>query len=563
MSDERAFASFKEAVARTVSRRTALKVFGTGAVASLLAACGAQATSAPATTAPTSAPASSPGGGTATATPAQSAASAAPTATTAVSAPAAPTGTITLANPNEPNFIDPAQALENYEFSVLRNTYEGLVAWNSDWTDFVPALATSWESNADATVWTFHLRQGITFHDGTPFDSSSAKATFVHYDPAKTNWGFLMSGITKIDDSDPATLVLTFSTPSPDILRNQVFVKMMSSKLLSDGQAANMCVGTGPYKWVSRAKGTSITLGANTSYWNSPAGGPHYQTAVLQSISDTNAAVSALEAGSVNIVPAVAPIQAQQLQSNSSIALSTTHSWLVIHLIYRTDQGPLKDVRVRQAIAYGIDRDAIIKDILLGHAQKATSLMPPGTYGRVDPATTYDYNPTMAKSLLAAAGYGSGLNIALASGNTAPYPLVAQAIANQLKQVGINMQADALEPGVAVNDVLVSATPKHTILLSTYGWVNGGPFHFGVETIINHPHYTGADLVALVNTVNHTPDGPARLKALADAQELYAQVIPDFPLYYPTVTDAYSNNVHDYSAAVDAYQIDFTRAYSG
>jgi peptide/nickel transport system substrate-binding protein len=115
---------------------------------------------------------------------------------------------------------------------------------------------------------------------------------------------------------------------------------------------------------------------------------------------------------------------------------------------------------------------------------------------------------------------------------------------------------------VAVNDVLVSTTPKHTILLSTYGWVNGGPFHFGVKTVVNHPHYTGADLLALVDKVNTTPDGPDRLKVLADAQNLYAQVIPDFPLYYPSVTDAYSNNIHDYSAPVDAYQIDFTRSFS-
>jgi peptide/nickel transport system substrate-binding protein len=453
-------------------------------------------------------------------------------------------------------------ALENYEFAVLRNVHEGLVAWNGDWSDFVPALATSWSSNADATEWTFNLRSGITFHDGTPFDSHSAKATMLHYDPAKTNWGFLMSGISNIDDSDAAKLVMKFSAPSPDILRNQVFVKMMSAKQITDNTAADKAIGTGPYMWDSRAKGTSITLKANPSYWNAPAGGPYYQQAVLESIADTDSAVSALQAGSVNIVPRIAPIQAQQLQSNGSVALSNTHSWLVIHLIFRTDQGPLKDVRVRQAIAYAIDRDSIIKEILLGQATKATSLMPPGTYGRVEPQTTYDYNPDKAKSLLQAAGLASGFSIALASGNNAPFPLVGQAIASQLKQVGINMTADALEPGVAVNDTLVSETPHHTILLSTYGWVNGGPFHFGVKTVVNHPHYKAADLNDLVDKVNTTPDGPDRLKVLADAQEMYAQVIPDFPLYYPSVIDAYSNNISGYSAPVDAYQIDFTKAFS-
>jgi len=512
-------------IERRMSRRTALKLIGSGSLAAIAAAC----------------------------TPFGSS----PTTSTG------PTGTLNLANPGEPNYIDPAMSLENYEFAIVRNVYEGLVAWNNSWSSFVPALATSWSSNADASEWTFHLRKGVKFHDGTAFDSTAVKASLTHYDPDKTNWGFLLSGISGIDASDPNTVVLKFSAPSPDILRNQVFIKMISPQLLSSGDPAQTAIGTGPFKWGSRAKGTSITLNANTSYWNSPAGGPGYTKAVLQSISDTNAAVQALQAGSVDIVPRIAPLQLQQLKSNSNLAVSTVKSWLVIHLIFRTDQGPLQDVRVRQAIAYAIDRDAIIKDVLLGQAQKATSLMPPGTYGRSEPSTVYNYDPAKAKSLLQAAGYPNGFSIALASGNSAPFPLVGQAIAGQLKQVGINMQADALEPGVAVNDVLISNTPKHTILLSTYGWVNGGPFHFNTQIIVNHPHYKGADMLALVDKVNHTPDGPDRLKVLADAQEMYAQVIPDFPLYYPSVSDAYTKTIQNYSAPVDAYQIDFTRAKSG
>ena len=117
--------------------------------------------------------------------------------------------------------------------------------------------------------------------------------------------------------------------------------------------------------------------------------------------------------------------------------------------------------------------------------------------------------------------------------------------------------------GIEAARLITSTHPEtRTILLSTYGWVNGGPFHFGVKTVVNHPHYKAADLNDLVNKVNTTPDGPDRLKVLGDAQEMYAQVIPDFPLYYPTVIDAYSSNINGYSAPVDAYQIDFTKAFS-
>ena len=494
-----------------------------------------------------------------------------PAASGAGTVPATPTGTLKLANPGEPNFLDPAMALENYEFSIVRGVYEGLVAWNDDFTELVPSLATEWSSNADATEWTFKLRDDVFFHDGSAFDASAAKATIQHYDPATTNWGFLFSNITDIDDSDPGTLVIKFSAPSPDIGRNQSFVKMISPALLAqgtpEGDAASQPVnqqasgGTGPYMWGSRAPGTSVTLAANSSYWQQGAG-PYYQTVELDSIADTDAALTALQAGNVDILPRIAPLQMQRVTGDPNLAVSTVPSWLVIHLIFRTDQAPLTDVRIRQAIAHGIDRQSIIDEVLLGQAQLATSLMPPGTYGRAEPATTYPFDPDKAKALLTDAGY-DGTQIKLASGNNAPFPLVGQAIASQLADVGINLVADAMEPGVAVNDTLISDTPGHTILLSTYGWVNGGPFHFNVRTVINHPHYTGKDVVDLVDKVNTTPDGDERLAVLAQAQEAYAQAVPDFPLWYPSVSDAYRTVVQGYRAPTDAYQIDFTKAHSG
>ena len=413
----------------------------------------------------------------------------------------------------------PPWRCENYEFSIVRGVYEGLVAWNEDFSDLVPSLATEWSSNADASEWTFKLRDDVFFHDGSKFDAAAAKATIQHYDPATTNWGFLFSGITDIDDSDPGTLIIKFSAPSPDIGRNQSFVKMISPALLAQGtpelDAASQPVnqqasgGTGPYVWGSRAPGTSVTLAANPSYWQQGAG-PYYQTVELDSIADTDAALTALQAGNVDILPRIAPLQLQRVTGDANLAVSTVPSWLVIHLIFRTDQAPLTDVRVRQAIAYGIDRQSIIDEVLLGQAQLATSLMPPGTYGRAEPTTTYPFDPDKAKALLAEAGY-DGTQIKLASGNNAPFPLVGQAIASQLADVGVNLVAEAMEPGVAVNDTLISETPGHTILLSTYGWVNGGPFHFNVRTVVNHPHYTGADVVDMVDKVNTTPDGPERL----------------------------------------------------
>jgi ABC-type transport system substrate-binding protein len=484
-------------------------------------------------------------------------------------APATPTGTLRIANPGEPNFLDPAMSLENYEFSIVRSVYEGLLGWNDDYSALVPELATEWSSNADATEWTFKLREGVTFHDGTPFDSAAVKGSIEHYDPATTNWGFLFGGLNAIETPDASTVVLKFDAPSPDIARNQVFVKMISPALLArsteGGDATAQPVnqeasgGTGPYMWKGRQPGTSVTLVANPEYWDADHP-PHFESVEFTSIADTDAALTALQAGNVDLLPRIAPLQLQRVEGDANLASSTVDSWLEIHLIFRTDQAPLDNVKVRQAIAHAIDRQAIIDDVLLGQATIATSLMPPGTYGRAEPTTTYPYDPDKARTLLAEAGY-DGTEVKMASGNNAPFPLVGQAIAAQLQEVGINAVADAMEPGVAVNDTLISETPGHIILLSTYGWVNGGPFHYNVRTVVNHPHYTGEDVVSTVDAVNTTPDGDERLEVLANAQEVYAQQIPDFPLWYPKVSDAFAKRLKGYSAPVDAYQLDITDAY--
>jgi peptide/nickel transport system substrate-binding protein len=139
-------------------------------------------------------------------------------------------GTLQVANLAEPNFIDPAYALEVEEFAVVRSVYDGLLQWNTTESQLVPALAESWTSNSDATEWTFKLRPNVTFQDGTPFNSSAMKTTFTHYLPG--SWGFLLGTMTNVDDSDPLVLKVSFSAPNPDFGRNLTFIKAMSPLLI-------------------------------------------------------------------------------------------------------------------------------------------------------------------------------------------------------------------------------------------------------------------------------------------------------------------------------------------
>lgn len=505
---------------RPLGRRDLLKGIGAGAVVlgggSLLAACGPSSSSAAAGSASSSASASR-------------------------------GGTLQAAISAEPNFINPADALELYEYAVVRSVYDGLTQWNASYSQLEPALALSWSSNADATSWIFNLRPGVKFQDGTPFDSTAVKRSIQEYLP--NAWGALFANLKTVDDSDPMTVKLTFSASNPDLARNQSFVKMISPKLLAANQAASKAVGTGAFQWVSWTKGEKITLAANKDYWSKPE--PYLDGVVLPIVSDETSRVSGLQSGSLDLIMQVDAHDLPTLKANSSIRTDPTSTWLELNLTFRCDQPVTSDPRVRQAVAYGIDRAALVKDVLLGQGVVATSPIPIGCYGHVTPTAQYSYNPSKARQLLKQAGYPNGIHLNLSGGTT--YGLLGQAMVAQLAEAGISVHFDIQEAGVLVNDLL-AAHPKHQLFIITYGWVNGGPFQFDTLNVINHPHYKGAALTALIGKANSTADGPQRLKALSDAQNLFMTELPHLPLYYGIDTDAFSSTVTGYRTPKDTYQ---------
>jgi peptide/nickel transport system substrate-binding protein len=516
---------------RPLARRDLLRGIGVGAVAlgggGLLAACGPSSTPAPAGSAAGSAAGSSTG--------------------------SAQGGILQAAISGEPNFINPADALELTEYSVVRSVYDGLTQWNASYSDLEPALALSWSSNADATNWAFKLRPDVKFQDGTPFNSTAVKRSIQEYLP--NAWGALFANLKTIDDSDPLTLNLVFSASNPDFARNQAFVKVISPKLLTAKQASSRAVGTGAFAWGSWAKGQKITLTANKDYWGKPA--PRLGGLVLPIVTDETARVSGLESSSLDLIMQVDAHDLPSLKSASSLQTSPASTWLELNLTFRCDQPVTKDPRVRQAVAYGIDRAALVKNVLLGQGVVAPSPIPTGCYGHVTPTTAYSYNPSKARQLLKEAGYPNGISLNLSGGQ--PYALLGQAMVAQLAEAGVKVHFDIQESGVEVND-LIAKNPKHQLFIITYGWVNGGPFHFDTLNVINHPQYKGAALQSLINKANTTADGPQRLQALSDAQNLFMTELPHLPLYYAIDTDAFSGKVTGYATPKDTYQPVFARA---
>lgn len=471
--------------------------------------------------------------------------------------PKVPTGTLRIANPGEPNFIDPSQALELTEWSMCRNVYDGLMEFDREYAELTGALATKWESAPDAKEWIFTLRDGVTFHDGEAFDSTAARKTLEYY--KDKTWGLTVANLAEIDDSDPLTLRVMFSQPAPDFARDQTIVRMMSPKLIAEDAASKRAVGTGPYKFVKWNKGQSIILEANNDFWGK---GPYFETIELRAIGDQTAAISALTSGEIDVVMKAPPRQTEDLSRHPNLQAITKPSWLEGHLIIRASMDPTSDVRVRQAIAWALDREAIVKNVLLDQATVATSPMPRDTYGKIDPETAYSRDLERARALLAQAGHPDGVSFKMAvwAGIRVLGEEVAQAVVGQLADAGINVDLDILEPGVATQD-LVAKKPKYHVHHAEYGWANGGPFHFTLGTALGHAQYTGKELTALVEKVKTTPDGPERLAALADTQELFMQELPHLPLYHLTLSDLAVSSLRGYTNPKDGYFPAFQQAY--
>ncbi len=474
-----------------------------------------------------------------------------------VGPPRHPTGTLRAAISAEPNFINPADALELYEYAVVRSVYDGLTQWNTAYNKLEPALAVSWGSNADATEWEFHLRPDVKFQDGTPFNSAAVRRSIEEYIP--NAWGVLYANLKTIDDSHPLVLKVGFSEPSPDFGRNQTFVKVISPKLLKENAAAKRAVGTGAFEWVTWEHGRQINLRANPNYWGKPE--PYIRDLDLIIVQDETARVDGLVSGSLGLIMEVDPHDIPSIRSDRKLALATSPTWEELNLTYRCDQPIVNDVRVRQAIAYGINREAIVKDVLLGAGVVADSPLPYGTYGHITPDIAYSSDPAKSRQHLKAAGYPKGISLNLAGASSlATIPLMGQAMVAMLAEAGITVNFEIMEAGVLVSDLL-APHPKHQLFIITYGWVNGGPFQFDVLNVLNHPQYKGAALTKLIVASNSTADGPKRLKYLSDAQNLFMQQLPHLPLYDATDTDAFEANVHGYEVPRDAYQPVFARTY--
>lgn len=359
---------------------------------------------------------------------------------------------VVIASGTFPVSFDPQKDVGIPSLMVNANIYDTLLQRDKS-LKIGPALAESWR-RVDDNTWELKLRKGVVYQNGEPFDAADAKYSIDRVlDPvqksAQRGWINTISGTAVVDSQ---TLRLTTSAPDPALPARLTLIFMVPQKYAeqvgSAGLAANP-VGTGPYKIGQWVRGDYVDLDANPTYWGTK---PQVQHARFRAIPDGAARIAALQSKSAQIITDLPPDYIQPIKSRPGLSVESVLSARVLFIgLVNTKPGPLQDKRVRQAINYAVNDDAIIKNLLLGNGQRTGDVN--GHLLRllgVDyKSKLYPYDPKKAKALLAEAGYPNGFSIDLdtPSGRYLGDRDMAQVVAQQLGAVGIKVNVRVNEWG--------------------------------------------------------------------------------------------------------------------
>ncbi len=453
---------------------------------------------------------------------------------------------------------------------------ERLVGFAQGSAEIEPLLATSWSANDDASVWTFNLREGVSFTDGTPFNAEAVKFNFDRWnhldhehnysDQGKnyTSFTYVFGAhygddgyqIESVDVIDDLTVQFTLTGSFgyfPQQLASAYFGLHSPAAIaehgLEYGSPSVGAVGTGPFVFVEWIDGDRVVIARNDNYWGQVAG---VDQVVFRGIESPTTRLAELEAGSIDVALNLSPENYDVVASSSDFRPVSAESDLVLgYLGMHQANEPFDDLRVRQAFAYAIDKEAIIDAFYGDLASVANEFVPPGLSGRLN-QDPYPYDPERARELLAEAGYPNGFDTEFwympVSRPYYPAPRdIAEATVSYLAEVGINAELHTEDWGIYLENYLEGKFPIYML-----GWSAdfADPDNF-ISSFFNAP-----------NAVGFGYDNPRLFELISDAQQagtmeeremlyqLIAQILhddlPALPLVNPSTLNGVRNNVQGF-----------------
>ncbi len=420
---------------------------------------------------------------------------------------------VTIGMVLEPPNLDPTTgAAAAIDEVVYANVFEGLTRIGPDGS-VLPALASSWDISDDGLTYTFHLHEGVTFHDGSTMDAEDVKFSLDRAraeDSTNAQKG-LFAAIASVDVVDPATVRVTLSHPEGNFLFNMGWGDAVIVAPETAADNATNPVGTGPFKFADWVKGDRVELVKNPDYWGEPV---RLDKATFKFISDPTAAFAAMMAEDVDAFPNFpAPETVSQFEADSRFAVVIGSTEGETILAMNNGRAPFDDIKVRQAFSHAIDRQAIIDGAMFGYGTPIGTHFAPHHPAYVDLTDMYPYDPDKAKALLEEAGHGDGLTVSL----KLPPPTYArrggEIIAQQLADIGVTAQISNLEWAQWLAEPFQAKDYDLTIVSHTE------PMDIGIYARDDYYFDYHSDAFnAIMEELNNTTDPDKRNELLGDAQ---------------------------------------------
>lgn len=483
-------------------------------------------------------------------------------ATTALAAPAFAGGKLVVSSPQDPGSWDPIDTFLVNWASAATNIFDGLTYRGPD-MELVPALAESWEELDEGKRIRFKLRQGVTFHNGEPFNAEAVKFTFDRLlgdegakGPQRSNY----VSISSVEIIDEFTVDFHLSAPDPVLLTKLAGYGAMivPPKYLAEvgDEVFNLKpVGTGPFKVVNYEPKVALQMEAFDGFWGDKA---KLDELEFRFITEPATAVAELQAGRVDLViPPTIPIaMIPTIKADDNLELVSTAGPTVYALRFNTRDGITADPRVRKALIMAVDRDTIVEEILGGEAEVIGQFQGSRSFGYNPDLKPLPYDPEGAKALLAEAGVQPGAAVQIdIRGNDATFGEVTQAIAAYLSMVGINATIQPYETNTLLNDIVPQGKTGAMFQQSWGGWTFDydntaySMYHSGERW---NPYDSDAELDKLLESQRPLTDRAERERILKEIAVYAADRALEMPLYNLNALFGINKRVKNFEPAPDS-----------
>ncbi|MBA4535656.1 ABC transporter substrate-binding protein [Bacillus aquiflavi] len=461
--------------------------------------------------------------------------------------------------------LDPATTTEGESFKVTENIFEKLINFGEGNTELEEGLALDWEMSEDGLVYTFNLREGVKFHDGTDFNAEAVVYNFERWIKGNTGvsgddtpfpyfqsqFGDIIKEVKAVEEYK---VQFTLNRPQAVFLKNLAmspFVIASPTALEKHGDKfSEHPVGTGPFKFIEWKRNDKIVIEKFEDYWME--GYPKLDRIIFRSIPENSARLNALKTGEVDLIDGVNFSDVPQIKEDANLQIFSRPSLNVAYLGLTATRGPLTDKKVRQALNYAVDKETLITAFYEGYAQPAKNPMPPVIAGYNDKIEDYPFDLEKAKELLTEAGYPDGFEMELWA---MPVPRdympdgqkVAEAIKSNFEKIGVKVKIVSYEWGTYLEKA--AAGEADSFLL---GWTgdNGDADNFLYVLLDednigtnNYTYYKNSELHQILIEAQAEVDEGKREELYQKAQEIIKDDAPWIPLVHSEPVLAGSANI--------------------